>query len=648
MIKTNKNALPNGTVLHQYKIESMLAYGGFGIVYLARHQKLDMQVVIKEFLPSEIATREGTTVHPLGMTEHADYEEGLQRFLDEAKQLVQFQSHANIVGCRDFFAENGTAYLIMDYAEGLSLGDLLQKRAGQPLSEQEILRIMLPLLDGLSYVHSHGVLHRDIKPGNIYIKRNDEQPILIDFGAAKQNFSKHSKSMAPYSPGYAAFEQVSEDGELGPWTDIYAIGAVMWRMVSGHNPPEVEKRMAATIRQKPDPMTAANDLDEAGYSQAFLAVIDKCLSLTEEGRFQSVSELLQALDTDDHITSTSSHHSTDASQANTGSTEKVSSEQLEKDVKTKPGKHGFLGAVILVLVLAIIGGGYFIYDYRSDLKQARDAQRKAELDLKRQAEAEQKRIQEAERKRQAALEQKRQARAEQKRIQEAERKRKSVNSNSGAAVTEGRAIYKKVIANWAAYSDNRLKLIAPPIAENGAVVVVNINTPLPISHKVKIWVFVDENPEPVSLKLELAEGKMADLSFSTRIKLQRSSYISVVMDRGENIWAARKYVNVTIGANMNSTSHGQRMGLRVRGIRNKVKMLITSPMSNNHHVKSISLLRAGIRLATIYTTKSISKNPYFGFGGTGLENGRYIIDIKAFNSDRVGSSERITKAVELR
>ena len=579
MIKTNKNALPNGTVLHQYKIESMLAYGGFGIVYLARHQKLDMQVVIKEFLPSEIATREGTTVHPLGMTEHADYEEGLQRFLDEAKQLVQFQSHANIVGCRDFFAENGTAYLIMDYAEGLSLGDLLQKRAGQPLSEQEILRIMLPLLDGLSYVHSHGVLHRDIKPGNIYIKRNDEQPILIDFGAAKQNFSKHSKSMAPYSPGYAAFEQVSEDGELGPWTDIYAIGAVMWRMVSGHNPPEVEKRMAATIRQKPDPMTAANDLGNADYSQAFLAVIDKCLSLTEEGRFQSVSELLQALDIDGHATSNSSHHTAETSQTNTGTSEKVTSDLSEKDVKTKPGKRGFLGVVILVLVLAVIGGGYFIYDYRSDLKQARDAQRKAELDLKRQAEAEQKRIQEAERKRQAALEQKRQARAEQKRIQEAERKRqaaleqkrqaraeqkriqeaerkrKSVNSNSGAAVTEGRAIYKKVIANWAAYSDNRLKLIAPPIAENGAVVVVNINTPLPISHKVKIWVFVDENPEPVSLKLELAEGKMADLSFSTRIKLQRSSYISVVMDRGENIWAARKYVNVTIGANMNSTSH---------------------------------------------------------------------------------------------
>lgn len=304
---THKNALPPGTVLNQYKIESLLAHGGFGIVYLAKHTHLDELVVIKEYLPSEVATREGTTVHALSGSEQEDYQEGLDRFLDEAKQLVQFKSHKNIVSCRDFFADNGTAYLVMDYEDGVSLSDLLRMRHNNPLNEQELLRIMLPLLDGLKFVHDKGVLHRDIKPGNIFVRRTDEQPVLIDFGAAKQNFSKHSKSMAPYSPGYAAMEQVEEDGYLGPWTDLYAIGAVMWRVLFGDkqvasgaqdstNPAKVESRANARVRGKDDPLRPATELGKGQYSVGLLTIIDKCLALNEEDRYQTTGELISALE----------------------------------------------------------------------------------------------------------------------------------------------------------------------------------------------------------------------------------------------------------------------------------------------------------------------------------------------------------------
>ena len=291
----HKNALANGTVIDKYKVESIIAHGGFGIVYKARHTHLDEVVVIKEYLPSEVATREGTTVHPLSGSVESDYQDGLDRFLDEAKQLIQFKQHPNIVSCRDFFAHNGTAYLVMDFEEGLSLSELMKARNNEPLSEDHLLKMMLALLDGLAFVHEKGVLHRDIKPGNIFIRRANEQPLLIDFGAAKQNFSKHSKSMAPFTVGYAPMEQISDDGELGPWTDIYAIGAVMWRIISGQNPVDVNKRLTAVIKGQPDPFISAKEVADNNYSKDLLSIIDKCTALNDSDRYQSVNELISAL-----------------------------------------------------------------------------------------------------------------------------------------------------------------------------------------------------------------------------------------------------------------------------------------------------------------------------------------------------------------
>ena len=236
-----KIALPIGVVLHHYRLEAVLGHGGFGIVYKGRHEDLGAEVAIKEYLPAGIAVRDATAVQPLSSHARGDYEEGLRRFMEEAKRLLQF-NQPNLVRCRDFFRANGTAYLVMDFEDGLSLAELLRQReaAQDPFDEDDLRRIILPLLDGLAVVHEHAVLHRDIKPANIFIRRATEQPVLIDFGAAKQDYSQHSKSAWSHTDGYAPIEQVEEAGQLGPWTDIYAIGATMWRIIAGANPPKAE------------------------------------------------------------------------------------------------------------------------------------------------------------------------------------------------------------------------------------------------------------------------------------------------------------------------------------------------------------------------------------------------------------------------
>ena len=304
----SRDALPPGTVLHGvYRVESELGQGGFGIVYRAQHHELGYPVAIKEYLPAEMAVREGLSVHPRSADYREHFQEGMSRFLEEAKQLIAFRSHPNVVSCRDFFRANGTAYLVMDFEEGLSLSELLRVREeeGRPFGEADLRKVIVPLLEGLAQVHAAGVLHRDIKPGNILVRREDERPVLIDFVAAKQNFAEHTKSFAPLTEGYAAIEQVGE-GKLGPWTDLYAVGAVMWRMVAGGNRPfeppnpmKVESRTHAVLRGESDPLPSARELGRGRFSERVLGAIDKCLELREGDRVQGCAELLGLLRTDE-------------------------------------------------------------------------------------------------------------------------------------------------------------------------------------------------------------------------------------------------------------------------------------------------------------------------------------------------------------
>ena len=284
-------ALKKGAMLNEYRLDGVLGVGGFGVTYLALDTHLDKKVVIKEFLPNEIAIRqEGTTVLPKSSSDKEGFEWGLDRFLQEAKVLAKF-NHPNIVKVSRFFKENGTAYFVMDYEEGEDLESYIKQRGGT-LEEDEIKQIMLPILDGLREVHSHDFLHRDIKPGNIYIRKNGS-PMLIDFGASRYALSSKSKSLTQMlTPGYAPIEQYSSDAsKQGAYTDIYAIGAVMYKMISAQTPAESQDRSNAMVEGEDSPYVPIEEVSQGSYTSALYKSIDTSLELSAKKRPQNVKEL---------------------------------------------------------------------------------------------------------------------------------------------------------------------------------------------------------------------------------------------------------------------------------------------------------------------------------------------------------------------
>jgi serine/threonine protein kinase len=285
----HRSALPEGTRLHNYVLEQVLGAGGFGITYRAREEITERAVAIKEYLPSSLAVRErdGMTVQPVSETTRSDYEWGLTRFRQEAKLLLSLR-HNNIVPSLNYFEANGTAYLVMEYQEGQTLS---QVTAGATaLEESEVREFLEPLLDGVEAVHKAGLLHRDIKPDNIFI-RNDGTPVLIDFGSARQALGHHSQSLtAVVTDGYAPFEQYERGGDQGPWTDIYAIGAVLFRSLVGHRPPTSTKRLSAQYRGAPDPAAQGFATLRQRVSKQLARAIEGALMVNAEDRPQSIAD----------------------------------------------------------------------------------------------------------------------------------------------------------------------------------------------------------------------------------------------------------------------------------------------------------------------------------------------------------------------
>ncbi len=288
MTTTHRYALPNGYEFDGYRIDGILGTGGFGITYRANELAIDRPLAIKEYLPAGIAMRDQSTsaVHPSGSADRDDFEWGLDRFRKEAQTLVSFR-HANIVAVFRFFEANNTAYLVMEYARGEDLGTVLLRQ--KTLTEAEIRMLIDPLLNGLARVHQAGVLHRDIKPDNIYI-REDGSPLLLDFGAARYAMGVKSHSLTSIvSAGYAPFEQYISNSKQGPWSDIYALGAVLYRAVTGKIPLE------ATARVKDDEMVPASQAAKGRYSERLLAAIDAALSVEENGRPQNIAAFIEML-----------------------------------------------------------------------------------------------------------------------------------------------------------------------------------------------------------------------------------------------------------------------------------------------------------------------------------------------------------------
>ena len=284
----SNKALPMGTVLREWRIDEVLGVGGFGIVYKAQGIYFNELVAIKEYFPSSISERDSEdTVVPIDSDSEEVHALGLKKFVEEAKLLWNLSTpsrHPNIVSVRSLFEIHGTAYMVMDFEDGMSLSKMLKQ--GRRFNERSLWNILQPIAEGLERAHRVGVLHRDIKPPNILINE-DNRPVLIDFGSARFDTAEATSTKVTFhTPPYAAIEQYVKTYPQGPWTDIYALGVVMYECVTGEKPPEVLERLHAGLGK---PLAAGK---WPGYSKKFLAAIDTSMTVKPDERPQSLSDWL--------------------------------------------------------------------------------------------------------------------------------------------------------------------------------------------------------------------------------------------------------------------------------------------------------------------------------------------------------------------
>ena len=292
MSKVKPSPLLPDTFIGGYRVVRRLSAGGFGVVYLAVDQS-GQQVAIKEYLPSSLATRGTGELAPQVPPEKLSlYRLGLKSFFEEGRSLAQI-SHASVVSVLNFFRENETVYMVMNYLEGATLQDFVV--TARDLKKQKVFRestirsLFDEILRGLRIVHQHKMLHLDIKPANIFVT-DDDRAVMIDFGAAREVLSKEGNFIRPmYTPGFAAPEMYRRDASLGPWTDIYAIGACIYACMQGFPPNE------APQRQDKDRLTLALTKLRGVYSDNLIEVVEWCMAVDPGSRPQSVFALQKEL-----------------------------------------------------------------------------------------------------------------------------------------------------------------------------------------------------------------------------------------------------------------------------------------------------------------------------------------------------------------
>jgi serine/threonine protein kinase/Tfp pilus assembly protein PilF len=373
-----RHALEPGYHLHWYTIGKVLGQGGFGITYLAHDTNLDQKVAIKEFLPAALVIRdENNAVQPSTEEHVPQYQWALDRFITEARTLAKFD-HNNIVRVLAVFEANNAAYIVMRYEEGQNLEEYLLEHG--PLSEQRLLDIILPIIDGLEIVHQAGFIHRDIKPDNIFI-RADGSPVLIDFGAAREAMGDDKKTLTTLvSPGYAPIEQyLTINQDQGPWTDIYALGGTLYRATMGKRPVDAITRSNDLLSEKPDPYRSVVGSLGEQYSHHFLQAIDAAMRHKRINRPQDLmawrSQLLgEAIAPESDLVNSEPPVPKINSEAKTVSysktTEEVNSDgdhtfasdhSMPVEVESiRENKPGSLGIVVSILVTIVLVAGIFL------------------------------------------------------------------------------------------------------------------------------------------------------------------------------------------------------------------------------------------------------------------------------------------------
>lgn len=280
---------PGTRLAGRYLVGCALGEGGFGITYLGRDEKLDMHVAVKEYYPKGYANRANTVSAKVECAAEGEnravFEKGRERFLREARSLARFSGEAGIVDVRDFFEENNTAYIVMEYLEGETLAAYL-KRKGK-LTMQESLDLLLPVMRSLQRIHTQGIIHRDISPDNIMLAGGRVK--LLDFGAARSVSGAENHSLSVMlKPGYAPEEQYRSKGKQGPWTDVYALCATIYRCITGVTPDDAAQRVFSDDLKVPSALGAS-------ISPAQERALLKGMALYRKDRWQSVDELLNAM-----------------------------------------------------------------------------------------------------------------------------------------------------------------------------------------------------------------------------------------------------------------------------------------------------------------------------------------------------------------
>ena len=290
-----------GTVLHdKYIVGKVVGYGGFGVTYVAWDTVLEQRVAIKEYLPSEFSTRipgkACLTVYNGDKEEQ--FNDGMTKFLGEAKKLAKFQNEPGIVMIYDCFEENNTAYIVMEYLEGITLKDYMEKAGKIP--EQVAVQMMMPIMKSLKAVHSESIIHRDIAPDNIMITA-DNQIKLIDFGAARHATTSHSRSLTVIiKQGYSPEEQYRSRGDQGSWTDVYAVGAVLYKMITGKTPPDAMERRTMFETGKKDILHAPREFVEVISENTENAILN-AMNVRIEDRTQDMDTFIRELTSEDEV-----------------------------------------------------------------------------------------------------------------------------------------------------------------------------------------------------------------------------------------------------------------------------------------------------------------------------------------------------------
>lgn len=289
---------PGTKLLHgQYTIDAFLNSGGFGITYLAR-DSLDRLVVIKECFPGSLCRRSASRVGARSRAHQSEFNSVVKRFVQEARSLAKLE-HPNIVGVHQVFEDNDTAYMALDYIDGFDLLESIEGGASQ-LSPEMVTRVLRKLLSAVEFIHDSNILHRDISPDNILIDKDTGEPLLIDFGAAREEISNVNRVLSALhvvKDGYSPQEFYIQGSKQGPSSDLYALGATFYHIIANEIPPGSQTRLAALAENEKDPYKplANNAKYNKDYDALFLSALDKALNVFPKDRIQSANEWMELI-----------------------------------------------------------------------------------------------------------------------------------------------------------------------------------------------------------------------------------------------------------------------------------------------------------------------------------------------------------------